>query len=78
MSNHAMLLHLVKGMRIAKASWRGKSVRSRKAGGLTLGTMRRGETCSKQSDEKIEEKPNYVESVMMRKDIVKIEEPKLV
>ncbi|MED6194243.1 hypothetical protein PIB30_026629 [Stylosanthes scabra] len=63
-----------KSSSLAKSPSRGKSVRTRRTGGLTLGTMRVGETPSKQTDEKVEKKPNNVESVLMRKDKVKVEE----
>ena len=75
---HALQSDSGKPTSLTKASSRGKSVRTRRAGGLTSGTMRTGETSSKQTDEKVEKKPpTNVESALIRKDKVKIEEPDL-
>ncbi|KAL5167292.1 hypothetical protein HKD37_18G052039 [Glycine soja] len=65
-----------KPARVAKAPSRGKSVRTRRASGLTSGTMRIGETSSKQTDEKVEKNNKDVESVL-RKDKMKSGEPDL-
>ncbi|ESW11616.1 hypothetical protein PHAVU_008G045300 [Phaseolus vulgaris] len=61
---------------LAKAPSRGKSVRTRRTSGLISGTMRIGETSSKQTDEKVEKNVNNVESVL-KKDKMKSGEPDL-
>ncbi|XP_015962828.1 uncharacterized protein LOC107486766 [Arachis duranensis] len=71
---HALRLDSGEPTSLAKSSSRGKSVRTRRAGGLTSWAMRVGETPSKQTDEKVEKKPSIVESVPMRKDKVKVDE----
>ncbi|KAK7394550.1 hypothetical protein VNO78_15081 [Psophocarpus tetragonolobus] len=72
---HALQSDPEKPGSIAKASSRGKSVRTRRATGLSTGTMRIGETSSsKQTDEKVEKNLNNVESVL-RKEKTKSGEP---
>ncbi|KAG5008117.1 hypothetical protein JHK82_026050 [Glycine max] len=73
---HVLQSDSEKPARVAKAPSQGKSVRTRRASGLTSGTMRIGETSSKQTDEKGEKNGNNVESVM-RKDRMKSREPDL-
>ncbi|KAK7340478.1 hypothetical protein VNO77_21182 [Canavalia gladiata] len=67
---HALQSDSEKPASRAKAPSRGKSVRTRRASGLTSGTTRIGEISSKQTDEKGEKKPNNVESGL-RKDKMK-------
>ncbi|RDX92736.1 hypothetical protein CR513_25085, partial [Mucuna pruriens] len=67
---HALQSDSEKPASLVKAPSRGKSVRTRRASGLTSGTMRIGETSSKKTDEKVEKNLNNVESVL-RKDKMK-------
>ncbi|KAK4267849.1 hypothetical protein QN277_024578 [Acacia crassicarpa] len=53
---------------LAKAPTKGKSVRTRRTSGLTSETMRTGDMCSKQTDEKVEKMPNNVEPVLIRRE----------
>ncbi|XP_061375894.1 uncharacterized protein LOC133317987 [Gastrolobium bilobum] len=67
---HALQSDSEKPASLAKAPSRGKSVRTRRSSGPTSITMRIGEISIKQIDEKVEKKPNNVESVL-RKDKMK-------
>ncbi|XP_027351403.1 uncharacterized protein LOC113862520 [Abrus precatorius] len=73
---HVLQSDSEKPARLAKAPSRGKSVRTRKASELTSGTMRIGETSSKQLDEKVEKKSNNVD-LGLRKDKMKNGEPNI-
>ncbi|OIV89601.1 hypothetical protein TanjilG_15874 [Lupinus angustifolius] len=72
---HAMLSDSEKLASLPKIPSRGKSVRTRRASGLSLGLNRTGEVSSKQTDEKVEKKPNTVEAASARKDKMESEEP---
>ncbi|KAK7256434.1 hypothetical protein RIF29_29880 [Crotalaria pallida] len=72
---HAMLSDSEKPASLPKTPSRGKSVRTRRASGLSSGQIRIGEISSKQTDEKVEKKPNNVEAALMRKDKMKSGEP---
>jgi len=71
---HALQSDSEKPASLVKAPSRGKSVRTRRTSGLISGTMRIGETSSKQSDEKVEKNVNNVESVL-KKDKMNSGEP---
>ncbi|KAK7295314.1 hypothetical protein RJT34_18220 [Clitoria ternatea] len=74
---HALHTDSEKPASLTKARSRGKSVRTRRASGLTSGTMITGETSSKQTEEKVEKKASNVEP-MLRKDKMRSGEPKVV
>ncbi|XP_047171451.1 uncharacterized protein LOC124839614 [Vigna umbellata] len=70
---HALQSDTEKPASLMKAPSRGKSVRTRRSSGLISGTMRIGETSSKQSDEKVEKNVNNVESVLKRDKMKSVE-----
>ncbi|XP_054783061.1 uncharacterized protein LOC129290339 [Prosopis cineraria] len=58
-----------KNRSLAKAPTKGKSVRTRRTSGLTSETMMRTrDVHSKQTDERVEKKPDNVESVLIRRE----------
>ncbi|CAL0302897.1 unnamed protein product [Lupinus luteus] len=69
---HATLSDSEKPAGLPKIPSRGKSVRTIRASGLSLGKIGIGEVSRKQSDEK---KPNIVEAASARKDQMESEEP---
>jgi len=73
---HALQSDSEKPASLVKAPSRGKSVRTRRTSGVISGTMRIGETSSKQTDEKVEKNVNNVEPVL-KKDKMKSGEPDL-
>ncbi|KAF1898155.1 hypothetical protein Lal_00032920 [Lupinus albus] len=74
---HVFLSDSEKPASLPKTPSRGKSVRTRRASGLSLGQTKIGEVFTKQNEEKIEKKPYNVEAVSTRKDKTKSGEPDL-
>ncbi|OIV98716.1 hypothetical protein TanjilG_24887 [Lupinus angustifolius] len=74
---HVFLSDSEKTASLPKTPSRGKSVRTRRASGLSSGQIIIGEVSTKQNEVKIEKKPNNVEAVSTRKDKTKSGEPDL-
>ncbi|CAL0328151.1 unnamed protein product [Lupinus luteus] len=75
---HVFLSDSEKPASLPKTPSRGKSVRTRRASGLSSGQIKIGEVSTKQNEEKFEKKPNNVEAVSTRKDKMKSGEPDLI